>query len=525
MERTPIQALGATASISDSISENHCVVCDEQILSDQDTINILECNHTFHRICLEGYLAESAECPTCKRPCSLADLKKNVPIDKGKSYNKSRGRGARAKQHNTRSYCRNLFQERFANSLADSNVDISADNVQDSQVPNSPANYSNRNAIPNTIQPTIDYTQLGEIIENTMTKIFKNLNLLPTTSTRDSNPNLSLNVNTSVQQPIPRNNSNQPSNSIINNTTIPPPPTTNNQPPVDTVRPSHSQECRSPNFLDTQQIRPDKVTSIIRDWHIKFDGSSTGISVDEFLYRVRTLTRENLNNDFSQLCKNLPLLLSGKAQDWFWRYHKQVDHIEWEPFCLAIKYQYKEFRSSFDIKEEIRARKMKSNENFETFYEAVSSLLDRLDSPMPEQELIEILTRNLRPEIRHELLYVPIFSIAHLRKLVQMRESLLGEDYFRKTMSLKPQCNRRVAEIHFPSDADSEHEEVTPQLSIDAIQQPPRQVKCWNCDVFGHFWEDCEEERKVFCYGCGAKNTYKPQCSKCSLKKIAKSKN
>lgn len=84
------------------------------------------------------------------------------------------------------------------------------------------------------------------------------------------------------------------------------------------------------------------------------------------------MTRENLNNDFSQLCKNLPLLLTGKAQDWYWRYHKQVNQIEWESFCAALKYQYKEFRSNFDIKEEIRSRKMKPNENFEAFYEAIS---------------------------------------------------------------------------------------------------------------------------------------------------------
>lgn len=169
---------------------------------------------------------------------------------------------------------------------------------------------------------------------------------------------------------------------------------------------------------------------------------------------------------------------------------------------------------------------MKPTETFEAFYDSILSMLDRLDQPMEEQEVIEILTRNLRPEIRHELLYVPIFSLAHLRKLVQMRESLLSEDQFRRGMSAKIIPNqgiRKIADIDFDGCNDSFTEDKV-QL-VDAVQQPPRPVKCWNCNEFGHCWEDCEAERNIFCYGCGEKNTYKPQCAKCSSRKLWKSKN
>lgn len=199
-----------------------------------------------------------------------------------------------------------------------------------------------------------------------------------------------------------------------------------------------------------------------------------------------------------------------------------------ERVCLALKYQFKEFKTSFDIQEEVRNRKMKPNETFETFFEAVSAMLDKLETPIPESELIEILTRNLRPEIRHELLYVPVYSIAHLRKLVQMREHLLGDDYFRKNISSKHPpygIRRHVSEMYAPFETENVVENETPDLSVDAIHQSTGAVKCWNCDQPGHFWEDCLETRKVFCYGCGAKETYKPQCPKCSIKKINNSKN
>lgn len=42
---------------------------------------------------------------------------------------------------------------------------------------------------------------------------------------------------------------------------------------------------------------------------------------------------------------------------------------------------------------------------------------------------------------------------------------------------------------------------------------------CWNCDDIGHSFTDCQSAvRKIFCYGCGCKNVYKPTCQKCNPK-------
>lgn len=96
--------------------------------------------------------------------------------------------------------------------------------------------------------------------------------------------------------------------------------------------------------------------------------------------------------------------MAGKARDWYWRYHKQVNVINWDEFCEAIRFQYRDFKSSFDIRDELRNRKQKQNESFDKFYEAISAIMDRLPTPLSELELIEIITRNLKPEIRQELL-------------------------------------------------------------------------------------------------------------------------
>jgi len=67
--------------------------------------------------------------------------------------------------------------------------------------------------------------------------------------------------------------------------------------------------------------------------------------------------------------------------------------------------------------------------------------------------------------------------------------------------------------------------EVDQNLSaIDAIQAPTKVYRCWNCDTEGHGWDMCLQERKIFCYGCGAKNINKPQCTVCIARKSENSK-
>lgn len=71
---------------------------------------------------------------------------------------------------------------------------------------------------------------------------------------------------------------------------------------------------------------------------------------------------------------------------------------------------------------------------------------------MNEAEFIEIIVRNLRPDIRQDLLYVPIRSLSHLRKLVQMRENFLNDEYVRRTLVPRNQVmgfhqRKQVAEV------------------------------------------------------------------------------
>lgn len=42
-------------------------------------------------------------------------------------------------------------------------------------------------------------------------------------------------------------------------------------------------------------------------------------------------------------------MLTGKAKDWFWRYHKMVNRIQWDSFCSNLETQVAKDTLEFGI--------------------------------------------------------------------------------------------------------------------------------------------------------------------------------
>lgn len=261
--------------------------------------------------------------------------------------------------------------------------------------------------------------------------------------------------------------------------------------------------------------RPDKVLHIISNWRIKFSGSLNSISVENFIYRIEALTSQTLQGDFDLLCRNASSLFEGKAADWFWRYHRSVDSVCWNSLCKAMRQQYSDSRSDVDIRELIRDRKQKQGESFDNFYESVVELTDILKEPLSGSLLVEILRRNLLPEIQHEILNLKISSLQELRDVCRRREFFM-QDVRRKHdlgFSKPNMISKRVSEL----------DEVVLDNEVESLTDSTDQIAaigfiCWNCRQSGHRYQECLANRTVFCYGCGTPDTYKPNCKKCNPK-------
>lgn len=517
-----------------------CDICRQPLTDGQDCLIINECSHPFHRTCIEVHLATSTECPVCKRVCDLSELRtyslasKPPPAPKAANF-RGKGRGAMSKHYNTRSVSKNLFQDNTNPPCPQTETLQTPRRNQDVSLTfstTSPNNNNNSNNIP--IAGNVDYNELNKIIENQLNKFFQNLNF-PQPSTAPTLPpaqHIPAHIANPLQHTVnpnrtPKNNVCPSNYAFMNaqnfNNNLPENCYPQN-PPINRYSPAANTSPNVAGNFNVIDRNADKITSIINNWNLKFDGSSTGLSIEEFLYRVNTLTKETFNNDFSIICRNLNILLTGKAREWYWRYHKTVPVIRWEDFCSEIRSQYKVMKSSFDLKEEMRNRKQKSGESYDSFFDSLQTIADRLSIPMNEAEFIEIIVRNLRPDIRQDLLYVPIRSLSHLRKLVQMRENFLNDEYVRRTLVPRNQVmgfhqRKQVAEV------EEEIDEPGLDPMVNAVHKSESTFKCWNCDNNGHSWQDCLEDRTIFCYGCGTKNVYKPQCPKCLSRTSTLSKN
>lgn len=480
------------SNFSNALNELKCIICDAILSIDDDWLRTT-CHHSFHKECIKGWLHASHECPQCRKILHLCDLQCPDKKDKAKTLKKYRQKNKISDQVDQPSEIQNNSIVIVPNSSSQDNIEIvPSDDSDEEDNDNRQGNnlqtqqmQSTMNEDKSTQSSVVDYKVIQKMIDESFQKIMSNLTLKESKSNSE--------------------NEIQPKQVNDQNITF----DYNNE---------NSQNRTFRNFA----LSPEKITNIIQNWHLKFDGSSNGMRCSEFIYRVKALTKECLNDNFYAICNNLNILLAGKAKEWYWRYHKEVQYIEWQQFCSALMHQFKDLKSDSDIREDLTKCKQRPNESFESFFDRLISIADQLTIPLSESDLIERVTRNLDDDVRHELLFVPIHSITQLRKLCQKRENFFNEKANKASYNRNNFGSRKnISVLNHDSEVNVNNENVSqslPEVSIDAIQKPRYEITCFNCDEPGHRWDMCLSDRKIFCYGCGAKNVYKPQCLVCSKK-------
>ncbi|XP_033248806.1 uncharacterized protein LOC117188690 [Drosophila miranda] len=139
-----------------------------------------------------------------------------------------------------------------------------------------------------------------------------------------------------------------------------------------------------------------KVANLISSWKVQYNGSRNGMPVGKFIYMITALTNDSLRGNFEVLCEHIHILFSGRASEWFWRYRRTVDRVNWSDLCKSLNSCFLEPLSDDDVRELIRDRKQQISESFDEFHNGVMHLVDRLQYPISESQLTSILKRNLR---------------------------------------------------------------------------------------------------------------------------------
>jgi len=106
------------------------------------------------------------------------------------------------------------------------------------------------------------------------------------------------------------------------------------------IRPMSGYERLGRSIAPELGIRPEKVVHILNGWEIKYSGS--GVSVDDFIYRVEALTHQTLEGDFAVLCRNVSVWFEDKVNEFYWRYHKSVAEVRWDNLCSALRLRFRQ---------------------------------------------------------------------------------------------------------------------------------------------------------------------------------------
>lgn len=239
-------------------------------------------------------------------------------------------------------------------------------------------------------------------------------------------------------------------------------------------------------------------------WGIKFDPKT--MLIEDFIFRVERL-QLTYQCPWEELLAGFHHLLSETIQQWYWSYlrHKRNAVIIWDDFRLDLLREFQRYTSNADVLRQLMDRIQGKDETTGQFIDAALSLRTQLRQPLPDQEFIDILRRNLRPNISALIFGTYMYSIEYFRAVCKKAEDMVMNDWSRRNRPVE--VKRTVAEIV--------EEAPLSVVEVNALQ-PNSKILCWNCKQLGHIFKDCPStERKYFCYRCGWEDVIAKNCPRC----------
>lgn len=495
----------ATAPNND---ERVCIIC-ARTLDVDDLTAASPCNHRFHHQCIRDHLAATNSCPTCNQPCTvqqlsvsnnnllaeLADAEQRSDLGRAPNeYDAGEGSSSlitnRGRNRNDPRRGRSSGQRRGMVTRSQQRGNAAQ---QRDRSANTPSGFNSSRAE--------SVEEIGRVVQEAMQSQQQKLMQDLTVFVQSQIANLQLEQNT--QSPRRSMNNMTQRTGLTADQTQPGPrlnlPVRDQHDRVVNRQPSQNSE------RSHTSVQPEKVPGIIQSWHVKFDGAKDGLQTEDFLYRVQALARQNLNGDHQLLSDHLHLFFTGKANEWYWKFHQSCAHFTWAEFCREFRQKFRDVDTDMDIWESINNRRQADREPFEEYQFQIEKLVSRLSTRISEKSLVELLIRHAKPSLRYELMHLRINSLVTLREEIRTHEQFCKQN--------RPQQGKnQFATRPYIAQLEKESEDVGIE-DVSALQ--PSQIKCWNCDKFGHRFDECLEVRSIFCYGCGAKNTFKPNCQHC----------
>lgn len=234
--------------------------------------------------------------------------------------------------------------------------------------------------------------------------------------------------------------------------------------------------------------------------------------ISEFIFKVETLCSRTKCTD-EHLLSNFHVLLEGKAERWYWLFTRQNRNVTYPLLRHALTKEFGHLESDHDILLKMSNRKQQLKESYVDFHSTIVSMNLRLQNPLPDITLIDIIKKNLNPNLRFLLFNADSKDLNLFRDTARKAEKVVNDTKFQNPSG----SSRNVNEIEISNETE-ESELSDPQIeAISFNKRKPKydysNIQCWNCLSYGHSYIYCGEEiKKPFCFKCGNKGVLTPKC-------------
>lgn len=239
----------------------------------------------------------------------------------------------------------------------------------------------------------------------------------------------------------------------------------------------------SPNANQLFSQSAPRIMDIMRKWNCQFNGRD----VYTFLESIEEF-RQGYGMDEASLIQGIPVLLKGKAQDW---YRNREKEYTWEQFKSALYENFTTLSERRNMEREIEKRIQDEKEGIREFVTQLKTLMRRRGG-YTEKEILDRVFLNMSTEnMRH----VSRYEYNSIDKLILRIEEL--EEVKQIELSRRPRSKTTIEHI----------KRVAP-----VKQSVPNSIRCWNCGEEGHTRINCKNTKRIFCNTCGKVGVLTKDC-------------
>lgn len=279
----------------------------------------------------------------------------------------------------------------------------------------------------------------------------------------------------------------------------------------------------------------------VHKWKLEFNGTMDG-TVIAFIKDVENMARAQMTST-QELCRNIHLLLKGKAAEWYRAYGYNAQ--TWDEFLCMIKDQYLPADFDHKVEDEIRRTRQTETEKFQEFCVRLELVFMKLSYELSPERKLDYFLHNMRRNYKTP-------EIARLRTIEALREACRFVDSIDERFAPKryekpfvpyskpvakvceveqaicTEDDEECCETESPENEEDEEAKLVGELQAITRKLRLNQAKnnstrnCFNCKEPGHGHRECTKPKGVFCFTCGEKDVISTKCPNCIAKRAQK---